>query len=1113
MVPANIFRLLIALGLGTPLLILAIPAAALYAPPAVSGAVVVTPSDAARRADNINGLMAGRLEPSIDARKLFTISLSGDEADVLRWTLTMRKDRTVFRQALRDPAILIGLSRDKARLAIKLAEFLWLTSSRQAELFNAHAAREAAARTAAVNVEKLAGRQLALRLEAAELQAYLDGRPASVASLSVDLLDGGDIARLGNSLPISTDRSVATRFVATKVMAEPVAVANAKASVDELQAWVDRLRVRILALPASDRVRLDAIQSQSGKLQQASGAASARAPLRLTAANMIASEAGLETDRRMAVQAGKFAAYRQSLGAMTMELEESKAAIIATFDAALGWQQRVAALAEGKAMNGGADRQYQELIDTLRSVRSALGMALARTEETATYLPLLPALDPLLPANDPRTVAQARERNLLALEADKLQLRAKALVWQQRKALYDAMIDMNAARLQLIDFLSPESRARVTGFDVDGVAQVKREIQQIALTINYNTLMGLERARDREYFISRSGSTIIMAFIELLLLSFIFSTWRKRGGSFLQAVEKKYLAHRPKTLTTSFLTYGAGIAHKLGRPLDWLVFLLLLAWLYPTIIEIGAIQLVWLVLVWFAAAATMVLFIDALVQGVHDDDPRAALRRRSLRLVIGVMLGVGLSLSLTIAAVGEGAIYNWVLTFCWLLLVPLIILLSQWWRDRIDALAALGAPRNVVLAWSSTHANGVAGSVGRIAAGAILMLQGTQSVAARRINQLALIREVSGQRARDKATARVRADEASGRFVPVRLDEAERLSPHGRPLSVFKADIPVQELDSVAFPPGCLVAIIGERGLGKTTTIERFLAKSAAPKRLLLSASTSGLSGILAALSAELQCDTTLTAICNTLETSEYAIAIDDVQRLVVPSIGGLDGFDQLIALARASGGGTSWLFAIGGPAWSYLARARSDRAMFDDIVYLKRWRARHIRFLVEHRTEQAGLRPVFNLDAQNAGTMLFDSDIAPEERARRQFFGELTDYVAGNPAVALEFWRRALFRDQVEELVAVRTYRTPDTAALFSLPKATQFVLRALLQMEIASVATIATSTDLPSVVIWDSLRALMKLGVISEIDGGYRLTLYWFQDVRRLLESQNLVVGGAVA
>jgi hypothetical protein len=144
---------------------------------------------------------------------------------------------------------------------------------------------------------------------------------------------------------------------------------------------------------------------------------------------------------------------------------------------------------------------------------------------------------------------------------------------------------------------------------------------------------------------------------------------------------------------------------------------------------------------------------------------------------------------------------------------------------------------------------------------------------------------------------------------------------------------------------------------------------------------------------------------------------------------------------------------------------------------------------------------------------MLFDSDIAPEERARRRFFGELTDYVAGNPAVALEFWRRALFRDQVEELVAVRTYQTPDTAALFSLPKATQFVLRALLQMEIASVATIATSTDLPSVVIWDSLRALMKLGVISEIDGGYRLTLYWFQDVRRLLESQNLVVGGEVA
>jgi predicted transcriptional regulator len=63
-------------------------------------------------------------------------------------------------------------------------------------------------------------------------------------------------------------------------------------------------------------------------------------------------------------------------------------------------------------------------------------------------------------------------------------------------------------------------------------------------------------------------------------------------------------------------------------------------------------------------------------------------------------------------------------------------------------------------------------------------------------------------------------------------------------------------------------------------------------------------------------------------------------------------------------------------------------------------------------------------------------------------------------------------------------------------------------MQMEIATLSSIVRSTDLSEVAVGEALRALSQLGVIYETDDAYRLSLYWYQDVRRLLERQNLIV-----
>ena len=1076
------------------------PILAADTPAAATVPATLPRTDIAARADAITALMAGKLSATIAAAPLFNAPLVGADGGVLRVALDLRDDDRGYRAARKNPGSVPGLTAEQARLAIAYAGFLRLSPARQAVVISRHSDRQRAARAAATAGAHEAARRNVVRQQAEALQAYLAGQPVPPEALAFNLLDRGAL----------------TRAKANEAALRPLVRPDATASVAAWQAMVAQLRGRILALEPAERLRLDKVQADALLENRAAQAIATLDTDQQAEVSRAVAAARTETSRRLLVQQRQLASLRKSLDAAAVALDSRQTAIATIRPRALDWQQRVAVLVDGGGPAVNADRQFLDLIAALRAVRRELGMALSIPADTSVRLPLLPAADPLLPGDDPRTIALGRQRDRLAGDASRLRSRALSLGWEQRSALYNAMIAMNRARLQLIDAVSPTMRTRVTGFNANGLAQVQRELNQIGLTVRYNMLRGIFEARSGHVLLAGSGASALLLGLELLLVAAVFRVWRRSGGAMLASIENQCREQRQQTLATSFMAFAAGLARKLAPPLDWLVLLLLLDWLFPVVLGQGVVRFGWLILVWLAAAATMVLFIDALAQGGSRDDPRAVLRRRSLRLVIGLVLAVGLTLSLTIAAVGHGAIFNWVLTLCWLLLVPLVIILAGWWRDRIDTLALIGAPGSTVLAWSVRNSEGVAGRIGHIAAGTALLLQGGQSVLARRINQLALIREIAGQRARSKASARVRDDEASGRFSAITLHEADRLSPHGRPQGA-QGTFAVPGFDGQPLLAGRLVAVVGERGLGKTTAIETLLADLSPPRQLVLRTGTQGFAGLVTAIADELHCAPSADAIAVALQTTEYAIAVDDVQRLVVPAIGGLDDFDRLVALARASGarggadagGRTSWLFAIGGPAWSYLARARADRTIFDDVLHLKRWQMTEIRALVERRTEQAGMAPLFNLDIHNAGTMLFDGDIPPEERVRRQYFDELTRHAAGNPAVALEFWRRSLFHDCDAGTVAVRTCRMPAADALLVMPRASLFVLRAVLQMEIATLPNIALSTDLPMVVIRDSLRVLTQLGVIGEAGDGFRLTLFWFQDVRRLLQRQNLVVG----
>lgn len=821
-----------------------------------------------------------------------------------------------------------------------------------------------------------------------------------------------------------------------------------------------------------------------------------------------AARAAAEAERQqlLAAERSRLRTAREAVEAEVARLDNAAAELELVEADALSWRQQVAAIAATPGSEATADILYADLISDLREVRANLGSALQRGGvDSAEPSLVIPPVDPALVTSGDDGQDLIAMQTALVRRVDLLSARHSQQLRERRDTLYEAMITMNEARLSLIPALSPDLRSRVTGFGSEGFDQVMREGNQIALTSRYNLATGFAGLKDFGSGLLEFRADEVLDLLKFLLVILGFRIWRGVGKNIIGELQRAQEHRRPATLLSSVLGYLLRVLKHALRPIDWLVLLLFLDWLFPWFFEPAPIRLIWLVACWVVGGAALVLVIDAMARGASDEDPRADLRKRSLRLVAGVVIGVGLVLSLTANVVGRGAIYSWLFTFCWLLAVPVILIVTTWWHERIETLARLGAPNSRLLAWVSRNPTGISGALGRILAGIFLMVRGAQVVVARRIRQLGLIRDILGQRAREKASERVIADEESGKYVPISDEEAGRLHPRDDDADYHDTDLPGPAADR-AVKPGHVMAVIGNRGYGKTTVLRRLTGNSNIP---VIALQANGHDDTCTLLADKLGCAHDAKSISAALVAKPHCIAIDDVQRTVIPAIGGLVEFDRLIALARQTPAPTSWIFGIDATIWPYLQRARFDRPLFDDEIRLRPWSEKQIRTLIEKRTEKAGFDPDLEIVTEDTGNLMLDEDVPPEERARRAFFASLTEDTNGNPAVALEHWRLSLFRDKLSAKLSVRTFKAPDVGLLAAMPQGTLFVTRVILQMDIASFDDIVLATDMAPSKVREILRTCELQGVIIRHEEGYRLTLYWLQEVKRMLAAQNLIAG----
>jgi hypothetical protein len=467
-------------------------------------------------------------------------------------------------------------------------------------------------------------------------------------------------------------------------------------------------------------------------------------------------------------------------------------------------------------------------------------------------------------------------------------------------------------------------------------------------------------------------------------------------------------------------------------------------------------------------------------------------------------------LSLTDRLVGRGTIYDWVLSTAWLTTIPLGLIVTTWWREIIFERLAERRRKPPIVNWALQHQTGFKSLPIALGAGVLLMYTGvvravkpivTSSDVSRRVLAYLFRRDLSR-----------RADDAK-RNPLGRLEQAAfaAMGPSTRSEVVVAsvADDQVNHvIEKINELGGGVFALVGERGAGKTTILRR-IAESAEDTRMI--SCPHDTDELAAAISSSLSVPPGMTfdeaARSFDEQVNDAGLLVDDAHRLVKLKVGGLAAYDELLSVARKNSKNCAWVLAFDDVTWSFLMRARGAKPQFDDIIWLKPWNEEAITRLLNERSRVAGIEPSF---APLIEPLPPDADEIDRqdalERTSTGYFRLIWDYSTGNPGIALHTWRQCLGRSS--EGVVVKNFEIVDSREFEGLPDDAVFVLRAIVQLEYATLRDIRDVTQLAPAAIEDSIRYALANHYIEVVNGRYWVRWTWYRALTRFLKRRHLIV-----
>lgn len=305
-------------------------------------------------------------------------------------------------------------------------------------------------------------------------------------------------------------------------------------------------------------------------------------------------------------------------------------------------------------------------------------------------------------------------------------------------------------------------------------------------------------------------------------------------------------------------------------------------------------------------------------------------------------------------------------------------------------------------------------------------------------------------------------------------------------------------LDDVVSNPTRTTLIVADVGLGKTTWLLRYAARSDAPP-LWVDCGRPGRSAAADAVIAHLAGRAERPAWSG--DAPPARVVVDDLHRLLVRAPGGLEPLIRLLSWTEAPDGPAEWVVAMHAPFWRWAAAARPDRVAFRRQVELEPWTEEEIRLLLMARAAASGV-------VHDFGALV--TDATNEEAIARSgegFTRLIWDTADGSPRVALSEWCRSL-SPVGPDRVRIRLSRGPETAKLSTLGERDWWTLATIVQHNGATASTVARALRIDEGIAASILIRLVDLSLlVCEDDGRHRPSLRWERLLDRAVRRRHLL------
>jgi len=1077
------------------------------------------------RADALRALLDGTLDPAVDARHLLV--LRDDVFPIVLEALTPPIPSGESEVAPPPTAQQTPLQNAQADLLEALRAFFALSPQARADLLSAHETKAEASKAGQRQVEAWSTETTTLEARSTALERLVAGAavpgtdteglnqihllsllpaasstepPPGEASLAALERRNTASARLRTALTAWMDLSEedrdSRRAAAEVEVEEPEPPPEVEEPEPELpDAFVDEEE-------AQDR------EDISDKEEEAADAAREKEE-----ALDVARMAHTEALRVVAEERARLLGIKEQQALFAADLPRWRQLARELHESSLEWHRRVDEMVDDlSGSEADADAVYGELRSTLDDARAALAEALARASSPGLRVPAPPEGfdDADLPADiDRADLVELKD----SLEAEVETLSAEELVvaWEVASLLRDDVVMLNRDRLRLLPSMSPDVRDDLTGLGVAGRAQARRELGQIGLELRYHAMSLPRDAASIASTVQARPVDLVVRTLELICIIALFRWWRGHADELLRKWRGPMWARSPaQRVRANAIWYLL----RIRRPVEWLLLLIVLPLVVGTASNALELRLLWLVLVWVQGARAVVLTVDAIAerQSIYGVSAKgnAKLRFRSLRLVGLTVSLVGLILTLTSDIVGRGTIYRWVLQGCWVLVAPIGIWLVSQWRPSIVGRLEGSVKTSAVARLVVENQSGIRGFFVAAVGGLWLLGKGTSAWLVRQLSGLDTTRKVLAYLFRREVARKAETSTLGPRGAPLAGRSFDQLGPQSQATKIAPVEEPARDLVSQALElaraQACtLSVVVGERGMGKSTFLRRLVDRSE-DTTCIVGCPPEGFDALLEALAVQFNAaDYGLETVAQAIrDAGPSLICIDDAHRMIAPAVGGLEQLDHFTRFALQVGGDVSWIVAVQEAAWHFVERARGERVFFDQVLNLPRWTEDQISTLIQRRTGEVELKPSF--DALVVATE--SDDPAEGRRTELGYYRILWDHSDGNPAVALQAWRNSLFVSETEDEPIVRLFEEPSATEIERLPATLLFVLRAIVQLELATPAEVAECTQLPAPDVADAIRFSVAHGYVEPSSGRFRLSWTWYRTITRVLVRQHLLV-----